>query len=95
MSDKPTIIQHQVHTVLLTADKRQGVALGVNPAGETFRIWLMTPRAVKAAQEKLSAVARSLGTKSKRIKAPQETIRGSRNCCISGIWRHDREWSMR
>jgi hypothetical protein len=92
-SDKPAVINYQVHTVLLTADKRQGVALGVNPAGGAFRIWLLTPRAVELALERLRAVTKALGgTRApKRIKSASR----ERSRRLAGVWRKDREWNLR
>ena len=92
MSDEPMVIRHQVHTVLLTASRRQGVALGVDANGTAFRIWLLTPRAVEVGLEKLKAVANTLGALPRRINAPQETIRGSRNQSLS---RRSCEWTLR
>ena len=86
--DKPAVIRYQVHTVMLTNDKRQGAAFGVTAYGEAFRIWLLTPRAVEQALEQLKTVARSLKTHpqlvSAHVERPQTTAT-----------RYDREWSLR
>ena len=47
-----------IHTVVLTTSKRQGVAFGLDTWGHPVRIWLLTPRAVGKAMEKLEQLGR-------------------------------------
>ena len=47
-----------IHTVVLVSSKRQGVAFGLDDWGHPIRIWLMTPRAVGKAMEKLEQLGR-------------------------------------
>ncbi len=90
MSERPEQIKHQIHTVLLTASKRQGVALGNDDQGHAIKIWLLTPRAVEKGMEKLRAVARACGGAPKR-----DILRAERVCRLDVSTNNSREWVLR
>jgi hypothetical protein len=48
-----------IHTVVLCASKKQGVAFGLNELARPIRIYLMTPRAVEHAMEQLECFAQT------------------------------------
>ena len=75
-----------IHTVLLTASKRAGLAIGVDENGP-FRIWLRTPKAVAIALEKINALANTLQTKPARSVLQDNRARKLYR-------RHARSWEL-
>jgi hypothetical protein len=87
MSD---VLKYQIHTVLVCGNKRQGVALGNDgETGQAIKIWLMTPKAVGLALQKLAAVANAVGGARLTIKATR--AERSRQLDVSRA----RSWALR
>lgn len=86
-------IKHQIHSVLLTRDKRQGVALGNDDAGRAIRIYLLTPRAVEQGMEKLRTVARACGGPYTAPAVHKRTLERERALQLSHS--QARTWSLR
>ena len=81
-------VRHQIHTVLLTASKRQGLAMGIDiETRKIFCLWLLNDRAVALAMRRLEATAQACLTTPKKITSEAGRHR-------LGYMRSDREWSL-
>ncbi len=78
-----------IHTVVLTRGRRQGVAFGLDELGKPIRIWLMNPRAVDIAMERLEQLGYLLKTYARSRPNDRERL-----LSLSG-GKRAREWSLR
>lgn len=83
-----------IHTILLTPSKQQGLAIGHDGrTGKSFRIWLMSPRAVDVAMRRLRSIAGEFNASPKKIRRERlqqiDGLRGKPDVRCS------HQWSMR
>ncbi len=79
-----------IHTVVLCAGRRQGVAFGLDELARPCRVFLMTPRAVDIAMEHLESVGHTLKAHATARPLKRERVRGLEPR-VSKV----REWSLR